>query len=448
MDSDRPNIVLISIDTLRADGLGSYGYKRPFISPNLDRLARNGVRFQQAISHSPWTTPSHMSMFTSMAPSSHLVNESWEHFDEFLQHGEGYRVLPDHVVTVTEQLKREGYKTLAMTGGTTMRGEIGFDQGFDVYEERPENLDQWELILNLLDQGEQEPFFLFLHTFEVHAPYSRLDYAQPLLKDETTTALKTLFWYGPDVIRRLPRLLEEHGQLNADVLSAMYDGGIRYADVRMGLIFEELQARGLYDNTVIIVTSDHGEEFADHSPIRFYDAHCTTTYDELLHVPLIIRLPGDRGAGLEPTQQVGLIDIAPTILDLAGAETPATMQGRSLRPILWGGELDEDRPTLSEATCSGPEMKSIRTGTHKYIAAFEREESDWRNPLWEQVFNLEQDPDELNDLQDKYPQLLEHLRAEFQAQLDHAQSVAVSESPRMDVDQKQRDRLRSLGYIQ
>ena len=448
-----PNVVLISIDTLRADRLGSYGNTRPFVSPFLDRLADEGVRFEQAISQAPWTIPSHMSMFTSMVPSSHRVNQTWDHFVSFLDDGDGFRVLPDHVTTLTEALQDKGYRTFALTGGATMAESLGFDQGFEVYERRPPpNLHEWEVMLDFLDRGaESEPFFFFLHTFEVHAPYTRLGYAEPLLDRATLKAMEETCWFCPEIVGKAPELLQQHGVYNAEMQSHLYDGGIRHADMRIGLLFDEMRRRGLYENTLIVVTSDHGEEFADHDPDRFYNAHCISGYDELLHVPLIMKLPGGRRAGTVVPDQVELIDLAPTILEAAGAQTPAAMQGTSLLPLTEGARREAPQ-SLTEASCYGPEIKTLRTGAHKYIVAYPRDEDDEPDlsapPEWELLFDLKADPGEHDSLHESEPELLETLRAALQDRLQEAAAHAVTDSPSIEMSDKQLDRLRSLGYIQ
>ena len=375
------NVVLVSIDTLRADRLGSYGYGKD-TSPQLDALARQGVRFDQAISQAPWTTPSHMSMLTSLHPSSHKVNESFRK-PEKGEFGEGYRRLADDVVTLAEVLQRSGFATVAAVGGGTTSGQLGFDQGFDHYLELPAGGTEthWETMRRQLADLHGVPFFLFLHTFEVHAPYTHTEYTRPLLTDAQFEELN-------QAARKegFENYLRKSGLMRREITSALYDGGIRYVDeFLIGALIAELKKLGIYDRTLLLVTSDHGEEFGEHDPNRFYDAHCTDLYDSLIRVPLILRMPGRFARGQVVGEQVRLIDIPPTILELLGLAVPSAMEGSSLVPFMEGIGDAAPRWAMSEATCTGPEWKSIRSLERKYIMSHFAPGAWWEVDLGEQI---------------------------------------------------------------
>ena len=457
--SRRPpvNVLLVSIDTLRADHLGCYGHERD-TSPTLDALAKNGVLFRRAVSQAPWTTPAHMSLLTSLYPSVHRVNQGWSEALGFMLGKSTYRVLSPEVDTMGRVLQRQGYRTYAHTGGSTLSSEFGFAQGFDVYREEPaRSFDHLtpevsSRLLERLRDHRQIPFFLFFQTFEVHAPYSRLRFAEPLLTESQRASLEELFVSEPDhPISALRNRLDELGLLRPEITSALYDGGIRATDDFLSELFAEMRSLGLWERTLIVVTSDHGEEFADHSASRFYDAHCDTLYEEQVHVPLILHLPGVLEGGTVVDEPVELIDVMPTVLDLLGVPAPASMQGRSLRRLI-AGETDAARRwILSEATCTDPEMKSIRTGHHKLMTAL-RATGGERTGLsgeveWEQLFDLEDDPREQRSLHEADPELLDLLRralAERFASLPEIGSVEATTEVSGDV----LEQLRALGYVE
>jgi arylsulfatase A-like enzyme len=443
------NVLLISVDTLRADRLGCYGYARP-TSPRIDGLAAEGVRFHQAISQSPWTTPSHMSLLTSRYPSSHHVTQGWSRFARFRKGG--YRVLPENATTLAEVLQEHGFRTLALTGGATMAAALGFAQGFDAYREdsyglldtvRP-MLDRW------LEESRDLPFFIFLHTFEVHAPYTHTELTEGMLTEAQRDALhRGMGRPGLWETNGFGSLLRELGLFQMKVTSALYDGDIRFTDAFLGLLLEDLRRLGLEDRTLVVLTSDHGEEFGDHDRTRFYDAHCQTVYEELIRVPLIVRLPGTIPAGDVVDTPVELVDVAPTILDVLGVPTPPAMEGKSLLGLATGRTHEHKEWTLSEATCHDLEIKALRSPHLKYIAAWEARDDEHAGipgPLVkERVFDLVGDPGEKQNLRDR------RLLRESRAILEHrVTALARNTKPGTEapISADVLEQLRGLGYVQ
>lgn len=459
--AERPNLLLVSLDTLRADRLGCYGYARD-TSPNLDRLAEQGLRFEQAIAQAPWTTPSHMSLMTGLYPSTHGVTTR--------PTVTPVRRLGAGVPTLAALLRQRGYQTRAYTGGGTMGGSFGFDQGFDVYHDGPIKLtgQARDEVRGLLQGLASAPFFLYLHTFEVHAPYTRTRY----VADRLTPAARAdwparfdLEWlprpgrraFSQDApfqgpagrltpearARRLalkdegiPAFLGRHGLWNARAASDLYDGGVREADGFLGELLLELQRLGLDQRTVVAVTSDHGEEFGEHDPGRFWDAHCSTLFDELLRVPLLIRLPqGPKGVVRE---QVQLVDVAPTLLEALGAQAPATMQGRSLLPLA-RGELRGGALAFAESTCEGPEAVAVRRPDYKLIAELDP-------PRRLQLFQLARDPGERVDRSAQEPERTERLLGELRGLLAELRRAA-AHGEEQALGEDERERLRALGYV-
>ncbi len=464
---ERLNVLLVSIDTLRADRLSAAGYARA-TSPHIDRLAADGLRFTQAITTAPWTTPAHMSLFTGLYPSTHRVTTRPQVTP--------VRRLSASVPTLAELLRAHGYATQAWTGGGTLGAGYGFDQGFEVYEEGALKLTPAARadVLARLGELSVAPFFFFVHTFEVHAPYTRTRYVEARLSAAARADWQARFdleWrqrpgrralapdaplegpagaLSPAALARRQALLREgiegllrrHGLWNARSASDLYDGGVHAADDFVGELVAALRRLGLHERTLVIVTSDHGEEFGEHDPARFWDAHCQPLYDELLRVPLIVRLPGGpRGVS---ERQVGLVDVAPTVLDALGLPVPVDMQGHSLlRP-----DARRESLALAEATCSGPERKALRGQGVKYVAGFDAGADDGvpLTPRTQQLFDLSRDPGERRDLAASDSARADALRATLLARVRELRGRARGgESGALDAEAL--ERLRALGYV-
>jgi len=418
----RPNLLLISLDTLRADHLGAYGYSRP-VSPNIDRLAANGgVLFERAVSQAPWTTPSHMSLFTSLFPSVHAVDSPTSIHQRML--GEDRR-------TLAELLHGAGYATGAFTGSGSISALYGFWRGFEVYDETdkddPER--RGEDISGVFDKASSwlvahraEPFFLFFHSYEAHAPFVHETFLSEV---------------PPDAGAEDPRRLE-----------ALYDGDILYADGFVGQLLALLEGLGLDDKTIVVLLSDHGEEFVPRYPGKRF-GHGHTLYDDLLHVPLIVRTPGS-ARGLRVKAQVQIIDVMPTVLELLGVVPPEGLQGVSFAPAL-RGEAIAARRAFAEAINYGPERKTLFDGGLKYIKVFPRADKPAREisaPVPdEELFDLTSDPGERRSILAGGGARLDQLRKDLQAlvALNTARRGAAREQ---QLDEETIRRLKALGYIQ
>lgn len=383
-DTKRNNIVLISIDSLRADHLTCYGYERP-TSPSIDRLAAEGILFERASSHAPWTLPSHVSLLTSLYPRSHQTSA----LD---------RSLPEAATTLASELKRAGYRTHAIVSGPFMRTSFGMARGFDGYDEdlalgghaaSHEAITSDQIhrrLTRFLDQGSR-PFFLFLHYWDVH-----YDYLPPAPYDE-------MFDPGyqgdlsPNGIMKNQRISREMSPRDLQHLVALYDGEIRWVDHHIGLLLDELKERGLAENTIIALTADHGDEFFEHGE----KGHSHSLYEELLHVPLILRVPGESPRRVH--DRVQLIDVMPTLLELAGAPDPGRLQGRSLVPLLRGQPLPPVA-TYSETT-RATKLKTTRAGWSSAQAIYRDQYKlihypDGRYP--DELYDISRDPGESRSL--------------------------------------------------
>lgn len=314
------NVILVSIDTLRRDHLGLYGYSRN-TSPFLDRLGRAGVAFDQCISQAPWTAPSHASMLSSLYPSVLGMGR----FED-----PGH--ISDTADMLAEVLADAGFRTHAVTSGGFMAAKIGFAQGFEIYDDAGLNMEttvsralQW-----LRGIRDDERFFLFLHTYDVHK------YKPPASYHATWVEPYSGALAFHDRIADLVQNHEEQAKAGAlddadrRYIRDLYDASIAATDDWLRRFWETLEQRGLADDTLLVVTADHGEEFWEHGG----SGHGYTLFDENLRVPLIVHHPS-----LAPRmvpEQVRLLDVAPTIVDLVGATAPTSWQGESLEGSLSG----------------------------------------------------------------------------------------------------------------
>ena len=310
--------ILISIDALRADHLGLYGYAKP-TSPFLDELARRATVFDHAFAQVPSTLPSHMSMFTGLYPGEHGVFPPSS-------------VLAPEIRTLPEILLHAGFRTAGHTEGGYVQGGYGFARGFREWTDTPyaddtdveRTFGRGVAFLKTVQPGER--FFLFLHSYTVHDPY------WPPEK------YRQMFWPGPPPegagepsgphFAAINNGLEVTTPGAVDYYEAMYDASIRYTDDALRQLFADLEASGLAADTTVILTSDHGEEFLEHGKL----VH-TQIYPECLHIPLIVVHPAQR-EGLRIGRLAQTIDFAPTIYDLAGVAPPAGLSGKSLKPQL------------------------------------------------------------------------------------------------------------------
>jgi arylsulfatase A-like enzyme len=425
-----PNIVLISIDSLRADHLGCYGYGRE-TSPAIDALAREGVLFENAVAQAPWTLPSHASLLTSLYARTHQAT------DAKLR-------LPAEPATLAGELREAGYSTRAVVGGTFMQARFGLDRGFDVYDDTQARVSHQrshaavtsptthERALELLN-GAPEPFFLFVHYWDVHydylppPPYDTKfdpDYAgsvsaQSFMKNEAIHA-------GMD-----PRDLAH--------IVALYDGEIAWVDHHIDLLLDALSRRGLDERTIVVLTADHGDEFFEHGE----KGHMHSLYQELLHVPLLVRLPG-LVAGRRVTERVELIDVMPTLLEAAGRPVPDGLHGRSLLPLVQGGTRLA-RPAFAETTKARKskhaeeeklEAWCVYDGAHKLITFTED-----RHPP--ELYDLDADPAEQANLVGRLA--ADPLREQLHTWRERVTSGAAVENEGVDEDTMRT--LRSLGYV-
>jgi arylsulfatase A-like enzyme/Flp pilus assembly protein TadD len=390
----KPNILLITIDTLRADHLGCYGSKT-VKTPAIDALAARGTLFVRAFAHTPSTLPSHTDILLGLTPNAHGV------------HDNSNFIVREDFLTLAEWLKAQGYATGAFVGAFPLDSRFGLVQGFDVYDDNYGSQGPTDPIFverkadvvvgKALEwlEGRTGPWFVWVHVFDPHQPY---DPPEPFKSQ-----------------------YEDHP----------YEGEIAYADSALGKLFSFLKAKGLEDRTAVILTADHGESLGEHGE----STHGYFAYNATLHVPLIMALPGGKPAQFEAN--VCHVDIFPTVCGLLGKKEPPGLQGRSLLPLIQGRRLAE-KPIYFEALTayynrSWAPLRGYIRGQVKYM----------ESPIPE-VYDLLKDFNELENLAPKTD--LAPLRKSF-ADLVRAETSPLAEEAGQAMDRSTAEKLRSLGYL-
>lgn len=421
----RQNVVVVSIDTLRPDHLGAYGYERP-TSPRIDRFREDGVLYEEAITPAPSTLPAHASLFTSLIPPHHGALYTYR------------RPLPEDAVTLAEVLSSAGYDTRAFTAGGQISPEFGLGQGFERYGSFPE-APLGEIVARatgwLEERRGEAPFFLFLHSYEIHHPYDPEpeDLAAVTGSDRRASASDLPDDITVELIRRLNSPDVIPAPADVEHVVARYDAEIRSADAAFGELVSFLRERGLYGDSLIVLTSDHGEEFGERGSVGW---HSHTLYDELLRVPLIVKLPENRDAGETVERQVRLVDVAPTVLATVGLEIPETFSGcvvlprKIPRPWSCSGAAVSVRDMPGEAP-----RTSIRTEGWKYI--------EGRSRAGRRLFDLRSDPGERRNLVDEAEWRRDLLQWRLERILASREPLRADPVP---LDAETEEQLRALGY--
>lgn len=487
----RPNLLLITIETFRADRMHANGYPR-LTTPNLDRLAQQGANFEQAVAQAPFTLPSLASVMTGLTPPLHHVRNH-------------PASLPLEIETLAERLSEAGYKTAAMTRHTWLRRKSAFDQGFDEYDNNKfsAGLDARSLSLAATDwlhANREQPFFLWIHFLDPHFPYTpgypySTLYAPEHQEDSQVVHLKSLLERdlgekflptpyadlsgGPYLDLVLPYYPENTALLDIALrrrsrgeiffgkvhypekslqeIRDLYDGAVVYTDDNVGRVLAALDELGLSKDTLVAVAGDHGEALGEHD---LYFTHDFSLYDETLRVPLVMRMPGRIPAGTVVKQQVRLVDLAPTVLELLGVDPLPDIEGVSLAPLVEGGTL----PFLPAFAESAPYRRLFPEQTRVY---YEGNLGKWRmirTERWKliliphpdeniyELYDLESDPGETENLYDQLPgevgKLMPLLREWLARDPDRETDRTEEEEKAIQaLDPAARQQLETLGYI-
>lgn len=396
------NVLLITLDTVRADRIGAYGY-RAARTPVLDRLAASGVLFEDCQTAVPLTLPSHSTMFTGRLPIAHNVRNNGTYF------------LARSEQTLARQLQAQGYATGAVVAAYVLLSKFGLNQGFDTYDDTLNTLELshnykseipaeqvYEKFVNWLNRQGGRRFFAWVHFYDPHKPYL------------VHKATANIFPSTP---------------------AGAYDGEIAHMDTHIGRMLGELRARGMLDDTLIVLAGDHGEGFGEHEE----KGHGVFCYEETLHVPLIFHQPRNLGDPRRVRGRVGLVDLMPTVLDLLGLPIPAGVQGRSLKSWLLGGGVVPEQPLYFESQYGREEMNwaplsGLIDGGFKYISLPEPE-----------LYDLNADKGEKTNLVMRRNVLAHDMDRRLQSFIrTHAESGTAT---RRELSAADRDELQALGYI-
>jgi len=441
-----PNLVLITIDTLRADHLSCYGYRRA-TSKHIDRLAREGLLMENVYTAVPITAPSHATLLTGRYPLRHGVRTN------------GLYILDDQELTLAEILSDLGYATAAFVGAVPVARGFGFAQGFQTFDDdfssselRGHDTSPWYRIplvererraAEVIDPalawlGARDgtaPFFLWVHLFDPHTPY-----APPAPYDVAYRRPEAASLEDGSPVRSLAAAVETHAWMRGlssvhDVV-ALYDGEITYTDDQLGRLLEALDALDLRDDTVVAVTADHGEGLGEHDEWFW---HGDQVYETTARIPLVVRAPGRVRAGERSSLRIRSVDLLPSLLTLLDVEPPDGLDGRSFLADLDGG--GGPRPVLIEAAYrdrSGDGLFAYREHDIKVIV---RDPSNGR-PGATACFDLATDP---NERRDSCSELTDSERL-VTALAAERERLGRATQPEVSVPQDVMDALRSLGY--
>ncbi len=384
-DQARPNVILITLDTVRADYVSCYGV-HPGLTPSLDALAAEGTRFDMAVSTAGVTPVSHASILTGLNNQTHKLR--------VLSAPSGYK-LPDDVPMLSTVLAKEGYRTVAVHSAFPVSRNFGFQRGFEVFEDMNTQMQtlpgstktQWNVATQRRSDdttdvvkrvlGDEQPYFLWIHYWDPH-DWNLTPPAEYMPPKEV--------------------VLDENGQIRRPA-KELYAAEIKFQDSQIGRLMADLKARGLLENTIVVVTADHGQGLMEHG----WAAH-RLVYQEQIHVPLIVRVPG-----VKPTpvvkDLVRTIDIFPTILDFAGVKAPKGVDGRSLRALM-EGKSDEKRLAFADQINGYDWNAGMKDREERKYDQFLYMAFDWPwkltyrplHPEQSELYNVAEDPDEANNL--------------------------------------------------
>ncbi len=457
----RPNVIFILIDTLRADRLGAYRNERD-VSPTMDRIASEGVVFERPIAQAPWTQPSVASLFCGFYPGVHKVLDY--NLADKMRQGLAKRiaVFDDRFITLAEVLRDNGYETAGFIANPLMLEAYGFNQGFEHYagvESRREKVGDKkkqtapylnaEAIEWLKNRDSSRPFFIYFHYMDVHGPYyARDEYLTPIMAEfgakrpvaKLTEAARSKMGYlakstAGEIAEKYPDLRDYR-----EFWSALYDAGIREMDEYIADLAKSLEEMGLWDDTFVIITADHGEELYE----KGIWGHGWSSYDTELYVPLIMRWPGVLPKGRRVGETVELIDVLPTVTDLLQLSPGARgegLQGRSLVGDIDGEGAEANSAAFSEAVKAMPGMRALYLGNWKLMSDEQRRAYG--------LFYLATDPAEERNIAGENPGELKKLLQIIRRQdAENVKLGARTQVREEGISPEQYERLKTLGYVE
>lgn len=440
------NIILISLDTVRRDAVGVYRETGgPSPTPNLDLFAAECVRFDDVWAPTPFTLPSHMSIFTGLHPEIHGVDKSTE-------------VLDPAIPTVAELAAAKGYSTLGLVSNIWMKGVFGFDRGFDHYEEISFGLNYADRIngrlFELIDRNDLDggPLFLFLHYIDAHSDYHKGGtnalpyYSSPELLAEFGLTPETTAFCDPDgncgtaFLTAANKTGRPIDGATIRQLFELYLAGVRALDENLGILFRGLQDRGLLENSLVIITSDHGEEFREHG--RFVHAQ---PYVESLAVPLLVRFPGGADGGRIVSHPAELADLMPSMLVAMGIDPPGHLPSQDLLSSL-SDPGDPDPVGILGRDKNRRRRFALRSADHTLVVDFATGETE--------LYDRTADPAEVADLAIDHPETVEALDAQLRAILEGYRKLGAqlknpnAQSGMDTLTEEEEQQLRAIGYLE
>lgn len=432
---ERPNVLLVVVDTLRWDHLRVYGYERD-TTPVLDRFADDATRFERAYSASPWTKPAVASILTGLNPRSHTATSMFNR-------------LPDSVDTLAEILAEEGYATAAVVSHSLIGRLHGFGQGFDAFENlkgADHQITSQQVTARAIDcitkaTADERPFFVLVHYFDPHwnfigHPEFGFAKGEQVGRVRSGGKAQKANRFDPPITAR-----------EVEHMRDLYDEEVRFTDAAIGEVFDALRASGHYDDTLIVVTADHGEEFFERGCV----GHARTLYEELVRVPLLVRAPGHSGGARVVSSPVSTIALVPTILELIGIEpgdrsfdagsVGGVVRGTSEvqpEPIFTETDFRPSSPDYDACPPTRADLRGIVLGDYKLIF-------DLLDRHYE-LYALNRDADERENLVEEEPEVFEAMRALLRAGTAPGASPQ-REGEEAEISDEELEQLRGLGYI-
>jgi len=436
-NSDKPpNVLILLVDTLRDDHVGAWGYERN-TTPFIDEIARTGAIFRKTVSTSSWTEPATFSLLTGMLPGQADVDLY------------GRVKIADKAEFLSEILHRKGYRTGAISGNYVISYTLGFDQGFETFSERCFSNFHWrsaecmtDEAIEWIDREPDRPFFLYLHYIDPHArynappPYHEMFSNGYVGEDQRIKRGETMEF---ELMRQRADKTVTLPEEDRRYLLERYDGEIAYSDAQLRRLFDNLGKRGLLRNTIVVITSDHGEEFTEHGML----GHVLNLHGTLVNVPLVFRAEGRVPAGVVVNEPVSLADVMPTLLDMLEIEPPRMVWGRSVTR-LWKGDRLEPRICFAQRRRLWFFEWAVTDGKHKLIMESTRK-SGMRNPRF---YDLDADPLEYNNLAGNSLQE-RRMREELMKTLGWINKNKIKfggPADKLD-EEKFRKRMKALGYL-
>jgi arylsulfatase A-like enzyme len=439
----RPNIIMVTVDALRPDHISCYGSEKVY-TPNIDRIAKEGVQFKNCFSVAPWTRPSMASIMTSLYPSQHgalmnvIMDEASFHTIQILE--EGY--FSNRNVTLTEVLKDFGYYNVGFYPNISASSVRGFSQGYDFFFDcfKFRRL-VFEELISVLSGGRLNKFIYPSYKYARDEVLER--YIETWLSENRQTQffLSALYFDVHEYHLKEKRKKEDFYKPS----ESFYVEEVIRIDQRIGELYDFLEKNGFLDETILVLLSDHGEEFGDHGgqdrgnefPYDRGAFHGHTLYDELLRIPLIIRYPEKIEGGTVISRQVRSLDIMPTILSLAGVSSDLKMEGVSL--FQDGLRVEDNLPVYAESVLEGTEKKALRTSEWKLIfhPAYGKYE----------LYDLSRDPEESDDVSSENKEVLEGLQKQLFTWMQRMDTEKIVKKDKKKLTDKEIEALKALGYL-